>query len=533
MDCSRVVATGVHAGCATGRSHRSLRGGGLLRCAALVTVLGLLTACAHVGLYKEGLQMEEGGQHYAAANSALKSLDKKPGYQKAKDLLARTAEPGFIERERDAQGNIDGNQFPAAIAILQELQTFSMRCSAYGVRVPAAEGIAQRIEEVTNAGAKTSYDAAESHLKAKEYEEAIAAYAKALDLVAGYKDARDKTALCHRTVGDGLKKGRQWRDAAQRYENAASFANDSTPDKTAAADCYYAMGTKFLANKQYRNAYVDLERAFNLVGEFKDVTDLKEKCLQQGLVRLAIFPLTNRSGIQPAGISVSDALYDEILSDLQQRCSPFLQVIDRNSLDLMLQEQGLGAAAKLMDSATVTQAGKIRGVHYLLTGKITKLLPKENSPTNRPKSIAFQVPVYQEVQAGYGTVLEKIGTANARFSYEEHEQSAEIAIGGSLQITDAASGRSAMTKKFDVRLSDAVEYATDGEWSYPPAAHIDDTGELWKHMGNDALRQKFSARPCRSLEDLTTDAIRQLREQFVTAILEKLDSVPKVADPVK
>jgi len=471
----------------------------------MVILLCLLAGCAHQNLYKEAVRLEQTGQLYAAAESTLSSLDKKPDYQKAQELLARIAEAAYSEREMDAEAFINRNKYPAAIEIYRELQKFSSRCKSYGTRIPAAAGVTEKIENVTNAGANKWYSTAEKQLKTKNYEEAINAYEKALDLNSNYKDAREKISLCHRSIGNQLRVRKKLRAAAKRFEKAASFARDDISDKTSAADCYYTLGKNFFDINKYRNAYADFERCLNLRYGYLNAEDLKIQCLKNGLVRLAISPFTNRTGVQPAGISVSDSLYDSIIADVQAKCSPFLEVIDRQNLNLLLQEQGL--VENLMDPDSATMSGKIRGIHFILTGKLTRMTAKEKGPTRKTHEVTCEVPLYVGQPGRYGGIVYvRNGSGIATLRYNETKQENRIVIGGSLQITDAATGRSVFSKPFSVDLCDSIDYATNEEWSFPAAAQIEDTSELWQYLRNEEeLRSKFSSsQNCKPIADLTS-----------------------------
>jgi len=493
----------------------------------------VVSSCAHIAPYKEAVRLEETGQYYHSAKSALNSLNEKPDYDEAKTLLSRIAESAFSQREKDAQNFVDNNNYPPAIEIYRELQDFSSRCNLYGVGIPAASGLSQQIEEVSNAGAKKWYMSAEKKLQINDYEDAINSYKKSLELSSGYKDAREKIAQCHRSIAEQLLARKKWRDAAKRFEDAASYSQDDFLDKRSSANCYYTLGMKFYEKKKYRNAYSDLETCCSLDPDNRDAEELRDACLAKGTVRLAIFPIHNRTGTQPAGISVEDYLYDSIVAGVQNKCSPFLELIDRQNLDLILNEYGLAESGNFMDPNTVVKKGKIRGFDYILSGKITRLTSKESGLITKNKRNSCQVPVYVETRGKYGTVLKRVGERNATLRYEEIKEDNSIIISGSLQITDSSTGRSVLTKPFSAERKDSVNYAINGEWSYPKAAYIDDTDDLWKHMENDSLRNKFSANQnCTSLSDLTTEAIEKLKIQFVNQIIDKLDSIPDIPDPI-
>ncbi len=144
----------------------------------------------------------------------------------------------------------------------------------------------------------------------------------------------------------------------ENYKDASNLQN------IAFAEPLYRQGIQALQSEQYRSAYRSFEQILYRMN-YKDVIELEDEALTQGAFPIAILPFVN--GTTTSGVDATISAY--ALTALSRIDDPFLKIVDRENLQMILNEQQLGMTGVLNEQSAV-QVGEITGAKAILTGTV-------------------------------------------------------------------------------------------------------------------------------------------------------------------
>jgi len=136
-------------------------------------------------------------------------------------------------------------------------------------------------------------------------------------------------------------------------------------------------------------------------------------------------------------------LSDKLLNYLSTKAAEleFFEVIDRNQLNLVINEQQL-ALSGLMDESTTANVGELKGVDVLLVGNVTK------SIIDRQRSGATSTSYSQSVKVGTEKYINDKGKEKTRDIYKKvyatanvYSKQADASVGGSFKVLDVKTGQ--------------------------------------------------------------------------------------------
>lgn len=167
----------------------------------------------------------------------------------------------------------------------------------------------------------------------------------------------------------------------------ADYTQDLGNARNNAAEAHYQQGM-YLSEKEGRDAMKQAAKEFKtaerFVSGYKDSAEMYEKCRKAGIKRIAIIPFIDKSGKKGKYGAMPEMMVDLIVSNVMndKESMEFLEVISRDQLEHVLDEQDLGAVG-ILDPETIVMVGKILGVHEILTGKITQIIYTPDRKTDR------------------------------------------------------------------------------------------------------------------------------------------------------
>ena len=90
---------------------------------------------------------------------------------------------------------------------------------------------------------------------------------------------------------------------------------------------------------------------------------------------MAIIPFADKSGKAGKYGALSEMITDNIISRVMNdpSATEFLEIISRDQLEQVVKEQKLELSG-IIDEKTVSEIGKILGLHEILTGEITEII---------------------------------------------------------------------------------------------------------------------------------------------------------------
>jgi len=156
------------------------------------------------------------------------------------------------------------------------------------------------------------------------------------------------------------------------------YTKELAESKTNAAEAHYQEGltlSKREGIEIQKQAAKEFKAAMGFVPEYKEASSLYDKSRKAGIKRLAIIPFEDKSGKMGKYGDLSGMIVDDIVSNVMadQSAMEFLEIISRDQLEMVMQEQKFGLTG-IVDEKTAVELGKILGLHEILTGKITQII---------------------------------------------------------------------------------------------------------------------------------------------------------------
>ena len=248
--------------------------------------------------------------------------------------------------------------------------------------------------------------------------------------------------------------------AAKEFSSANGFVSQYKDASTLAAEGYYQEGLLLSKNdavdiqKQAAKAFTTAQQ---FVPGYKDAAALYDKAHKVGVKRIAIIPFDDKSGKGGRYGAVAEAIVDGIVSDVMNDSSAteFLEIISRDQLERVMQEQRLGTTG-LIDQNTAVKLGKLLGVHEIVTGKITQITvsPEQTSARNiREKATVYCNRTY--VENGKDKCISDDVFANATI----YDRKAGVTIAGAYSVIDVKTAKLKQSKTLDGKYAFSTGWA--------------------------------------------------------------------------
>ncbi len=481
--------------------------------------------------YDAAKEANADGRYYDAAMNLIEALKIKPDYADAKILL-REVTPRAYQQRLAAVKEIEKTNPGQALEQYQGLKQFTNELAEFGVSIPAIdfnpkfEELELRIKNVKAADAEKAYADAGELFRKNQYDGAINGYRKALEFIPDYRDSKERIAECYYRLAMADLSRRQYRMAVEGFKKAEAERPAYKDSRLKAAKIYMALGSYFLQQGYGRNAVVDFEEAKKLEPNLPNIAPRIEQGRRLAVKRVAVVGVANRTGQKIEGMAVEDFIGDEIFDELQRRKSQFIEVYARTQLDAVVGELKFGLH-DLVDKSSAAEVGKLKGVNYVVMGKITQVTERKAGPVVRRNQTSFRVPVYQPVTRNDRrgrpfTVQQHIGDRTEYVQYDEVSWSREIAFAGSISVLEVETGKILVSRNFNKRESAGGRWAEN--LSLPEA----------RERLAPEIRQLFDApRRAESADAMAKRVINALAQELVSATLENVDRTPNVPDPAR
>jgi len=509
-----------------------------MRLLLLLLPLLALSGCAASLAYRDGLDLAQTGEPYAAAARYLDALDADPDHRKARAALDAVVDEAYTTRLGQARAAEDARAWADARAGYVDLQAFVARLSAHGAGFDTLD-LAARIAAVDTAAAEEAYLRAEAALAAKDYSGAVEAWRAATAILPGYRDGSVRIADTLYAWGDAEQSAGKWRSAAGRFVEARDAGHIAGAARAAAL--YNALGNSFVWSGHCRQAVRDLRLARTLAGPSTDAVDVAtaEACAATPLV---VAPFEDATGAKPAGIALPEAAADTLAASLRAGATPFVQFLERGALDQILAEQRLVTSSSTATSTSTRGAStraaapaapsRLPRAHWLVIGKFTQVRASVPPLSAVPVTLTGRRPCPPPPTDG--TVAPPC-VAEAPLRYTLHEGRGEVRLAGSVRVVDARTGVQAGLWPFDVVRALDVRYAdpvldADGRLAPLVADGVDDPDAWQVPRELLALREAPRALPDESV--LTRDALDAVCSDAAARILALLDAELPAQDPV-
>ncbi|MFZ5477059.1 MAG: CsgG/HfaB family protein [Myxococcota bacterium] len=498
------------------------------RALAGVLALLVLSGCPAAKYYKEGKYFDEDGQEYLAAERYLSALGENEKHKKAREALVAVAKAAYEEKLGLAQRAEEGQNFPKALTEYREIDVLLDDLREYDALTFDVIHVEAKIEEMENSSAEQQYQKAEKQLAERAFENAIHFYKAAQEFKRGYKDTKEKIALAYYAWAEDDLKGNRYRVAAEHFAAATDAAGKGYKDASTRAGVLYAsLGKYFLGADRCRQSVKDLRRAGEFLGADKVQADLAaaEEC---AVTPVAILPFENPTGTNLAGMALGDTLADQIGGKVRAGASEFVRLMERASLDAVLAEQGISASG-LASGAT----SKLRGVRYLVMGKLTQVKLDKPGLASTPKATAATQPYDCEKTTSDGKTVKTVCETPVTVKYVERSGRIAVRVAGTARIVDVKTGEQLVTLPLEAAFEDAVHYADSFTLNGNQVTPVRKGHRGDVRVEDDLLDLAKAKRDLKSEDQLAAAVLDKLALESAQAVLAAVDVEKEAVDPAK
>lgn len=436
--------------------------------------LFIATGCATSKSFsKKGQKLEQAGLMEEAASMYYTSLQKNRGNVDAKIGLKGTGQVVLNNLLQEFVQMKSFDKKKEAIAAWQNAMSYNGKVRTLGVTLTVPEFYLQDFEDV-----KESYTM-------ELYEEGLALMDEGK-----YKDAELKFNEIGRIDPE--------------HQEAGDLA------AIAFAEPLYKEGKTAFQQERYREAYNKMEQVNKRLPGYKDAAIIQSRAQEAGLFTVALLPFENAS-TRP-GLESGMAAY--ALEALTSVKDPFLKVVDRQNMDLILEEQKLGLSG-VVDQETAASAGQILGAQAVMTGTVISYDTQtgDTQRTTREGYRQYREKLYnkEEKKHYYQTRYQKV-------NYQEFTRENRVTVSMQFKITSLTTGEVLLSRIVDRQVSDVAHWGQyDGELSqlYPARGS---NVSLSRTDRNNLMALMNGKRTPRSTADLTNDVYQVITNEMKSEI---------------
>lgn len=221
-----------------------------------------------------------------------------------------------------------------------------------------------------------------------------------------YRELRNLTRLLKRIPKDLFKaQKRKERDLFLQLKDYSSQAKQAQANfqtsKAKSAAVFYEQGIELRENETLpyqRRAAKAFKMAGQYVPDYKDAADLYKEARENAITRLGVLEFSSSDQAKQygeLGPEVSDKLLTAFLSKGSKNTFEFFELVSRDQLKQIIEEQKFSVSG-LFDESSTVELGNLKGVHYLLVGKITTADVSNEKSDPQTKTVKREVVVKQE-----------------------------------------------------------------------------------------------------------------------------------------
>lgn len=154
---------------------------------------------------------------------------------------------------------------------------------------------------------------------------------------------------------------------------------------------HYKAGIKSMELGLYREAYYSLNEVCKLDADFRDAREMRDLCLKKA--SYSIVYRIKQNSVSP--ITLNQSLAAGIKSEILKGKNPFIEILERDELDVILQEQQESMRPEF-ENESGAEAGKLRRTRYILTGEILNYTLNTTPEQTRKCNCASTFNIYSD-----------------------------------------------------------------------------------------------------------------------------------------
>lgn len=381
-----------------------------------IAALGLiiLTGCnGSKHFTKMGAKQEAAGLVHEAAGSYFTALQKKRANVEAQIGLKKNGQLVLNEMLNEFAKTKNFGTKKEAVYAYHKARDYRDRVQGVGITLQLADFYQADYEEVKGAYLVDLYDSGTTLLEEQKYTEAEGVFAEIRSLDPNYKDAKDLADIAY-------------------------------------LEPLYSEARKSMDVQYYRAAYNNLEKVIARKADYKNAAAMRKECLEKGMYTIAMMNFQNASGVEGLDAKVSAYTLDA-LTDIKD---PFLKVVDRENMQMIINEQQLQLSG-VIDENTAVQVGQLIGAQALLSGTVLSYSEKRGTLKSKVRN------GYEEYQERVLNKTDGKYYMQSRYrpvTYTEYYNSNTCTVSFQYKLVNLKTGEILKTEIIEKEVSDEVLY---------------------------------------------------------------------------
>ena len=390
----------------------------------ILLIFNVLVACSgSKRVFKKAQELEKGGLHEEAAEMYLDALNRNNENIGAKIGLKRTGQI-FMD-------NILGNVFKGhntqnhklAVNSYLDAQKFNDKVKVHNIKLSIPSHYEQYFSESKEKYLTYMYNKGQDELTAENFDAANQSFDEIIRIEPSYKDIKTlKTA----TVNE--------------------------PD--------YRRGQNYLQNKEYKLAYNTFNRVYQNEATYKEVGRLREKARKEATLTISVLPVQRNRTFTNYDEEILQKVQAGVTQELLAAKSPFLEIVDRENMERILEEQKLGLSGAIKEG-TAVRLGELLGVKAILVSKIVDI-KVENGSINRENKVGF-TRYFEKTREQVSGLIVNVPRYRET-TYNEHSGTKTVTFYMQYDLISTETGKILVSNLVTETRRDKVNYITyDGE----------------------------------------------------------------------
>jgi tetratricopeptide (TPR) repeat protein len=385
--------------------------------AILTLAVVFATGCAtSKGFAKRGAKLEQAGMFEEAAGMYFTALQKKRSNIDAQIGMRNTGQLVLNKRLQEFVQQKTMGKKRDAISAWQAAESYQKRVQSLGVGLTIPDFYLSDYETVKQEYIDEIYEQGLDLMDSGEYKQAEQLFSEIARLDPNHNEAGDLAAVAY-------------------------------------AEPLYKQATTAFNSERYREAYEKYELVRKRIPGYKDTEAKITQSLERGLFTIALLPFENGSGV--TGLDTRMNAY--ALEAMTSVDDPFLRVVDRGNMELILEEQKL-ALSGIFNQETAASVGQMLGAQALLTGTVISYSTDRGSPQrfSRDGFERYQVKMLNAEGKEY------FETRYNKVTYNEFVRQNRASVKVQFRVISLSTGEILQSKTIERDMVDAARWAEYG-----------------------------------------------------------------------
>ncbi|OQX87606.1 hypothetical protein B6D60_03590 [candidate division KSB1 bacterium 4484_87] len=339
---------------------------------------------------------------------------------------------------------------------------------------------------------------------------ALSAFEKCQSLIPHFKDSDQFIDRIHKNLaekayrrGAQLASAGQLESALEQFELTAELVPDFLDATQRIEDLkrrlamqYYDKAKGLFDAGDYKAALAHADKSLSFRPDFPQAATLSRQSRNKITVRLAILPFATKRLDAKFARTATDAL----IARTFQKKSQFVELVDRENLQRILEEQALSQTG-VIDEEQAVEVGKLSGVNTIAVGTVT-LISNKVTPAKKRTLTGYYEKSYRDAKG----VQRK---RKVPFKYAQFERRREVAVQLSYRLINVETGEIVFSDSRTERADDSAQW-------------ISSPGKFTQYLSGAEKRKIKAPHTPAAAEVLIQKAISSLADQAADHIIQKI-----------